>query len=488
MAPFVSPAFIAPPVRTAAPEPRVDLANPREVPLQLPGTPSPVESPLGGGDETGFPLIPGKLLGPLGEVDFNPLAALANFWSGLNRPQVITPGDWLTYDESKPLTSNTHATWTISTRFNRQHDSLYCYGPYPNSFNESGSPVVTVTGTQISFIHKNASRKASCPNNTGSGFDEGWLRVKVTDLGNDQIYNIVNGGAVVGAQESGEDNWTATVTGVRKDGVDLTPEGTESERYPLERRFTNPSPATLAPQPLPLPQPGPSPRPAADPATEPLPETAPSPPPLPVRPDGTPGTSPSPYPVSPPTPSPVPVPGTVPNPQPIPAPSPGTVPIGPDGLPQPQPLPQPVPTPGDQTQVGVIVIPGTGPAPRPDLEGIATEVGKIERKLEVMMLRDAFQLPESPPPDFSGLETAIQEILAILNGPYGSGSYQLVAPCQEGVTAAANWLAGAGQFERLSVQMDALAELLQAHKDQRQPVCATKASGQPVTVQFLEIG
>lgn len=177
-------------------------------------------------------------------------------------------------------------------------------------------------------------------------------------------------------------------------------------------------------------------------------------------------------------------PGTINRPGITPVP----VPVGPDGKPIPQPKPDPITTPNDQTNIGIITIPGPGPAPQADLQGIATEVGKIERKLEIMLLKDAFQLPELPPQDLGPLFDAMQEILDILQGSYGSGAYQLVAPCQEGVTATASWAAGAGQFDRLSAKVDALAAIIQAHKNQRQPTCVQGKDGQPVTVQFQEIG
>lgn len=144
-------------------------------------------------------------------------------------------------------------------------------------------------------------------------------------------------------------------------------------------------------------------------------------------------------------------------------------------------LPAPVTDPGTEvTPDGVIGQPGTPPPPT--LDGIAAEVGKIEQKTRQLLNRPQLSLED--------LLAAIEDLLGdeAEPDPYPAGSYLLLPVCEDKDPAVANWQAGEGQLNLLNAKLDALAELLQAHKDFRQPICATKASGQPVTVQFQEIG
>jgi hypothetical protein len=116
------------------------------------------------------------------------------------------------------------------------------------------------------------------------------------------------------------------------------------------------------------------------------------------------------------------------------------------------------------------------------LDGIAAEVGRIEQKTRALLDRPAGGID---------IQDLIDALLAALQPPaftYPAGSYVLNPICEEKDPAVANWSAGEGELGLLNAKLDALAELLQAHKDFRQPICATKASGQPVTVQFQEIG
>jgi hypothetical protein len=50
----------------------------------------------------------------------------------------------------------------------------------------------------------------------------------------------------------------------------------------------------------------------------------------------------------------------------------------------------------------------------------------------------------------------------------------------------ARWSAGAGELVELRARLDALAELIQHHKDLRQPICHVRATGQELTVDFVE--
>jgi hypothetical protein len=141
----------------------------------------------------------------------------------------------------------------------------------------------------------------------------------------------------------------------------------------------------------------------------------------------------------------------------------------------------PVTDPGTEvTPDGVIGQPGTPPPPT--LIGIAAEVGKIEQKARQLLERPAAGL------DIQELIDALLDALKPGPDPYPAGSYILNPVCENKDPKVADWQAGDGAINLLNAKVDALAELLQAHKDFRQPICATKASGQPVTVQFQEIG
>jgi hypothetical protein len=141
----------------------------------------------------------------------------------------------------------------------------------------------------------------------------------------------------------------------------------------------------------------------------------------------------------------------------------------------------PVTPPGvEVTPDGPIGQPGTPPPPT--LVGIAAEVGRIEQKTRQLLDRPAGGV------DLQELIDALLAALEPEEDTYPAGSYVLNPVCEEKDPAVVNWPGGEGALGLVNAKLDALAELLQAHKDFRQPICATKASGQPVTVQFQEIG
>ena len=169
-------------------------------------------------------------------------------------------------------------------------------------------------------------------------------------------------------------------------------------------------------------------------------------------------------------------PQLVPRIVPLPArPIPGYLPqLTPQGEPQLAPAPAPQQTATDQRQYGPRVVTGTGV--RPDLEAIAEEVGRIEMKLAMALgVLDLLEPPAEPP------------------YIYGPGVYTLEPVCDfdsQGVpmpAREASWSGGFGEVSELSSKVDALAELLQHHKELRQPICKqTPPTGQPVTVTFEE--
>lgn len=234
---------------------------------------------------------------------------------------------------------------------------------------------------------------------------------------------------------------------------------------------------TTTPLVPPLPMPAP---PVAPPVPEPSPPPGPeSPPPGPEAP---PAFRPSPF----PGPTPVAIPLLPPTTTQTPTP---TQQLRPDGTTvPPPPATTPQTPPGTEDFLGE-TIGQSEKAPPPTLEGISSEVGRIEQKLRVLSLQ-----PSGGSGDLSGLEALLQDLKDLLEAAYLGGSYVIAGRC-EPVGAgtpqpirSATWGAGEGQFGQVNQKLDALAELFQHHKDLRQPVCRQKASGEEVTVVFEEIG
>lgn len=223
---------------------------------------------------------------------------------------------------------------------------------------------------------------------------------------------------------------------------------------------------------------------------------------------------PAPSPLTP-LPQTVPVPETEPLPQPTPVePGPANPPLAPPVTPQVPRRTEPLPLPGaTPTKDGAIVpqaparvpvtppdahfpVPGgppvTGNGPRPTPEGIAQELGRLEQKLAKML---------NPGPDGPGdgtdrqqlLEQRMRQVWEFLSSITAGGGYQLSSPCEvddngDRIVSVVEYGGGFSSIDVLSNKIDALAALLQVHKDLKQPICKqTPAVGQPVTVDFLQV-
>lgn len=229
--------------------------------------------------------------------------------------------------------------------------------------------------------------------------------------------------------------------------------------------------------------------PAISPAPRPRPAVAPT---LPEgSPIGVPGT------VAPATaPAPAALPATRPALTPLPAPAPaGAVTVTRGGV-LPAPAARPVPTTAAGTKVltragsPVRVVPVSVPA---TLSGIAAEVGRLETKMRL-----ALEAPGAGGPELldrlEGLGRLLEGIGAT-PGPDPAGRYELDSPCE--VTEAGalkppvevDFPESAPGFPAVLKRLDALAELLQAHKNLRQPSCKQRRpTGDPVTVTFEAVG
>jgi hypothetical protein len=166
------------------------------------------------------------------------------------------------------------------------------------------------------------------------------------------------------------------------------------------------------------------------------------------------------------------------------------VPMQPDARPKPAPpLPAPATPPGTTFLPDGTQLPGNGP--KPNLQSISNELGKIERKAELLLARPAG-------PDLGGigdLTDLLQLLMELVGEPYEQGSFSLSSPCEkdsEGNPAeprTVSWGAGAGRFNEVRSMLFAVMELLQHSKELRQPVCTgARAVGDPFTVIFEEVG
>jgi len=305
--------------------------------------------------------------------------------------------------------------------------------------------------------------------------------------------------------------WSATAAVVGSTGG--TPNGNLGQWIPIGGLYvgargwiqSESTEADATPHPLPVPSFPEWPVPLLDPPepSSPEPERAPVPVPMPLRP------SPVPSPLPAPSPRPATAPGRergVPLPlrPPIPSPTPVKVPIpspgpGREEEVDPQDEPEGQETPVPQTPVWQEVPwPGADPIgepakrPTPSLDGIATELGKIEQKVA-----QGFGRPIGP--TLRDFETLLRSILGEEEPEYTypAGSYQLHRVCEVDDDGnplppmSAPWPAGAGPMAELGAKIDAIAQLLQHHKVIKQPVCTPPRppapQGRPVTVTFEEI-
>lgn len=190
--------------------------------------------------------------------------------------------------------------------------------------------------------------------------------------------------------------------------------------------------------------------------------------------------SPSSVPLAPPAPSPTPWPGQVPFPAPGPTPSRPTLP---DGRPAPLPVP-PVPvTPEWLEQIGDMIIGQPSQQPRPDLVAIARELGRQEQKQSGLL--SGLGIPD-------GLLEDVKSLYDFLSSIDPGGSYSIRPACGTGPNGdplppiEVPIQPGIGLGHMITARLDAIAELIDHHKQLRQPICKGKPTGQPVTVTFVE--
>jgi hypothetical protein len=134
-------------------------------------------------------------------------------------------------------------------------------------------------------------------------------------------------------------------------------------------------------------------------------------------------------------------------------------------------------------------VPITSNPPAATLQGIAQEVGRIENKVNRLLNPEAGTGLDKLELIRGTLFTLLDFLSSITSG----GSYDLEAPCETaedgGPLVVEHPYSGAvNSVVLLHNKVDALAALVQTHKNMRQPICKpAPPTGQPVTVQFEEV-
>lgn len=246
------------------------------------------------------------------------------------------------------------------------------------------------------------------------------------------------------------------------------------EAYLAPRVEPEPAPIVAPPVPLPLPLPLPSTVPQVVPSTEPEP--------VPLVPI-TPG------PVAPPIVQPAtPV-------SPVQPKVPATTGISNGRVIAPAPVPVAT-TPKD----AIFPVPGglpvTGKTAVGTIQGVAAEVGRIEQKIDRMLNPDPFQWGDVPAKG-DLLADAIKAIVEALVALTSGTIYKLDSPCEideeTGDKKDPIEVEAPGaltSFGTILNRIDAIAELLQVHKDLKQPNChipPVAVGGEFVTVNFEQI-
>lgn len=156
---------------------------------------------------------------------------------------------------------------------------------------------------------------------------------------------------------------------------------------------------------------------------------------------------------------------------------------------RPAPQPQPQTTPGTTHFVNGTAIGGA--TARATLEAIATELQRVEEKTARLLQEVA--KGQDMPISLGELLALVQSLMDYITGQRTAGSYSLQGPCEldesgNRITKTADY-DGGYIIDQISYKLDALAELLQHHKDLKQPTCG-EAEGLPssnVTVHFTEV-
>jgi hypothetical protein len=399
-------------------------------------------------------------------------------------------GEYATpWEEVGRIETADYHMWTVAASIPRKMlNCTYCSGQECGpEFDDDLSSSFTFSANLIAFGAKQIVQTYACTQigNVESAF-LGPYTVYPEIFGDRKLTLFPGIGGILWERLGGQSfNWqrkiTIEVTNILKDGVEIFP--------PMIR--------PVLPQREVVPM---EPTPEIEPAVPPITPTVP---PLVIPGVGTPGKTKD------PTILPA-IPGVGPGAQPgegtgtgtgnapgtaLPAVAPPVVkpvPAVPQVLPAVDPLPEPVPEISPQAEYlpGLVKIPATRPPAT--LKGIATEVGKIEGKLALMLGAEPPVIPGTNVP-----ANWLGKLWEILSNVEPAGSYTISGPCEVDENGdpiveirERPWPLALNPFAAIEHRLDALALLLQDHKDLRQPVCKVRGNmqGREVTVNFREVG
>ena len=414
------------------------------------------------------PLQPAPLLNPLTLAGIGALAFLSQLWGYLARSdrRGQAGGPMLPGGEF-PFVTGTYSPTGLTTML-----------PTPGAFigrrTQDGvcleDNLSSVVGGTNPVSFQNGITEVRYFTGSGTSFCGGWFQLRPEIVGGDgQVYlgPQVSGGSIGWREWLGSWEFQSSAPDARPVGsLPLIP--LPEARVP-SGLFDLPAPTPL---PLPLPK--------TDPLPRPLPEVEPLTQPAPALPRAVPGV------------------GTLPRLPAYPSSSRPAAPALPgqqvqDGALVPQKPADLVKTPV-QTVIpwpGAEPVGGPGQSPQPTLTGIAQEVGRIERKVDQIM-RPRQLAPGQEPIDWREI---LEDVWEWLNRVEEGGAYELRGVCETDANGEPletviehPWPPGIGESVSVVGRLDAIAAMLQTHKELRQPICrGPKAQGEPVTVQFEEM-
>jgi hypothetical protein len=144
-------------------------------------------------------------------------------------------------------------------------------------------------------------------------------------------------------------------------------------------------------------------------------------------------------------------------------------------------------TPAEAVLIGGRLLGGRGSTPPSTPAGMAAELGRLERKSELALdnLGPLEKLPD--------VIDAITDLVGLLDDFDAGGIYSIRPAC--GTDANGQPLppievpiaSGLGLQHAVVARLDAIAELIDHHKQLRQPICKGKPTGDPVTVTGVEV-
>lgn len=261
-------------------------------------------------------------------------------------------------------------------------------------------------------------------------------------------------------------------------GPGAVPYDPGTEPVPLPEEY---KPPTIAPTPVIAPPLVPQPSPQPQPIPEPLPDVQPLAPPAPVP--VVPAAPPATQPLSP-------VPGK-PLAPPLPSALPGSQPTQDGAVTAPAAPPVPA-TPPDAHFPVPGAPPVTGNGPRPTPEGIAQELGRLEQKVARLSNPQTDKTGDAT--DRIGLALKLLgDVIEFFSSITAGGGYELSSPCEvdeagQPIPVVVNFSGAPTALGVINNKIDAVAQLLQEHKNLKQPICRqTPAVGEPVTVQFVQV-